>query len=179
MTMFIHPAAAKQLHPDVTGNDQEKAALFKKVNEAHALLSDPNKRADYDRGHSRFEHQRWEQKQRETAYSPGAHTRRNPQADNPMYGIDHDVWYAHHYGVHAQRTARWATMRHKGYGMHIAEEMYADEMERIKRQEEQHKVKNGYYMRQELRERKKAEEMARAQKTEKGAAPDDDGCCIS
>ncbi|CAK4652761.1 hypothetical protein LEN26_012690 [Aphanomyces euteiches] len=168
---------AKTLHPDVTGNDQEKAALFKKVNEAHAMLSDPDKRADYDRSHSRFEYGR-RQQQQDTAYSPRAHTRRNPAAENPMYGIDHDVWYAHHYGIHAQRTSRWTATRHKGYGMHIVEEMYADEMEGIRRQEETHKIKNGYFLRQEARERKRAAEAAKKQQQDKGDTPDE-SCCIS
>lgn len=36
-------------HPDRHGGDKEKEAMFKKINEAYATLSDGEKRAHYDR----------------------------------------------------------------------------------------------------------------------------------
>ncbi|MGH1480141.1 MAG: DnaJ C-terminal domain-containing protein [Geminicoccales bacterium] len=41
---------AKELHPDLNPNDETIAERFKKVSAAHALLSDPKKRASYDLG---------------------------------------------------------------------------------------------------------------------------------
>ena len=38
----------KQYHPDLHPNDANAAAKFKEVNEAHEVLSDPQKRAAYD-----------------------------------------------------------------------------------------------------------------------------------
>ncbi|ETW04055.1 hypothetical protein H310_04438 [Aphanomyces invadans] len=165
---------AKQLHPDVTGNDQEKAALFKQVNEAHALLSDAGARAGKFHRQIAAARMLW---LNETEYSPRSRTRHGTaqDADNPMYGINHDVWYAHHYGIHAQRSARWTSMRNQGYGMHVAHEMYENEMQRIKRQEETHKIKNGYFLRQEARERKRAAET----KPPPPPSKDDESCCIS
>lgn len=40
---------AMEVHPDRHGGDKEKEILFKEVNEAYATLSDPGKRAQYDR----------------------------------------------------------------------------------------------------------------------------------
>lgn len=44
---------AHQYHPDKTGGDEAK---FKEVNEAYQVLGDPNRRAQYDRFGSAFEH---------------------------------------------------------------------------------------------------------------------------
>lgn len=41
---------AKELHPDLNPDDEEVAERFKKVSAAHAILSDPRKRASYDLG---------------------------------------------------------------------------------------------------------------------------------
>jgi len=47
---------AKQYHPDVHPGDKEAEAKFKEAGEAYAVLSDPDKRRQYDQfGHSAFE----------------------------------------------------------------------------------------------------------------------------
>lgn len=44
---------AKQYHPDVNPGDKEAEASFKEVNEAYQILSDPQKKAQYDQfGHA-------------------------------------------------------------------------------------------------------------------------------
>lgn len=40
---------AMELHPDRHGGDKTKEAAFKKINEAYTTLSDPQKKAHYDR----------------------------------------------------------------------------------------------------------------------------------
>ena len=40
---------AKELHPDVTGNDKKKTERFKEISEAWGVLGDKEKRAEYER----------------------------------------------------------------------------------------------------------------------------------
>lgn len=47
---------AKKYHPDINPGDAEAERKFKEVNEAYAVLSDPEKKAKYDQfGHAAFE----------------------------------------------------------------------------------------------------------------------------
>lgn len=49
-------ALAKKYHPDVNPGDQEAEAKFKEASEAYAILSDPEKRSQYDQfGHAAFD----------------------------------------------------------------------------------------------------------------------------
>src|SRR5215469_7402794 len=42
-------ALARKHHPDVSHNKSEAEHRFKEINEAYEVLSDPNKRSQYDR----------------------------------------------------------------------------------------------------------------------------------
>ena len=47
---------AKKYHPDMNPDNKEAEQKFKEVNEAYAVLSDSEKRAQYDQfGHAAFE----------------------------------------------------------------------------------------------------------------------------
>jgi curved DNA-binding protein CbpA len=43
--------AAQHVHPDTRPADRQAAARFQALTDAYELLRDPNRRADYDRGH--------------------------------------------------------------------------------------------------------------------------------
>lgn len=47
---------ARKYHPDVNPNDKEAELKFKQLNEAHAVLSDPEKRKKYDQYGKDWEH---------------------------------------------------------------------------------------------------------------------------
>ena len=47
---------AKKYHPDTNPGDKEAEAKFKEASEAYAVLSDPEKRRQYDQfGHAAFD----------------------------------------------------------------------------------------------------------------------------
>ena len=47
---------AKKYHPDMNPGDKEAEVKFKEASEAYAVLSDPDKRRQYDQfGHAAFE----------------------------------------------------------------------------------------------------------------------------
>ena len=47
---------AKKYHPDANPGDKEAEAKFKEASEAYAILSDPEKRRQYDQfGHAAFD----------------------------------------------------------------------------------------------------------------------------
>ncbi len=45
----VHRKLARRYHPEINPGDKEIEARFKEINEAHEVLTDPEKRAKYDR----------------------------------------------------------------------------------------------------------------------------------
>ncbi|KAK1946475.1 Chaperone protein DnaJ 2 [Phytophthora citrophthora] len=168
---------AKSLHPDVTGNDESKAERFKHVSEAHSILSDSQKRREYDASRPVESFRSYDTSgmtQHPYAATGGAPDLRA----RPMYGINEEVWLAHHYGPEA---ARRNGMPPRYYGMNVVEKL-EQQRERIRRRQRHFKMGRtaGYFLRREARLKKHEEEQADAEaKAEGDTGKPREGCVIS
>ncbi|KAE8876554.1 hypothetical protein PF005_g7187 [Phytophthora fragariae] len=167
---------AKSLHPDVTGNDETKAERFKHVSEAHSVLSDAQRRREYDASRPVESFRPYDTSgmtQHPYAATGGAPDLRA----RPLYGINEEVWLAHHYGPGA---ARRNGMPPRYYGMNVVEEKLEQQRERIRRRQRHFKLNrtSGYFLRREARLKKHEEEQAEAEeKSEEDKR--NDSCVIS
>ncbi|RMX69498.1 hypothetical protein DD238_001355 [Peronospora effusa] len=180
-TAYFHLAQlssiAKSLHPDVTGNDPIKAERFKHISEAHSVLSDVKKRGEYDASRPFESFQSYDtsgKTQHPYAATGGAPDLRA----RPLYGIDEEVWLAHHYGPEA---ARRNGMPSRYYGMNVVEEKLEQERERIRRHQRHLKLNRtaGYFVRRDARLKKKLQEEQAQAKDAGDKDESKDGCVIT
>lgn len=62
---------ARKYHPDLNPNDKEAQAKFQQINEAHEVLSDPEKRKKYDQHGKGWQHAEQFERQQQQARGPG------------------------------------------------------------------------------------------------------------
>ncbi|KAF4315039.1 hypothetical protein BBO99_00000997 [Phytophthora kernoviae] len=167
---------AKSLHPDVTGNDESKAERFKYVSEAHSVLSDPVRRREYDTSRPAESFRSYNTSG--MTQHPYAATGGTPDfRARPLYGINEEVWLAHHYGPQA---ARRSGMPPRYYGMDVVEELLEQQRERIRRRQRHYKMhrSSGYFMRRDARMKKHEEEEAEAERKRKEGSSSNGDCVI-
>src|SRR5690606_35093595 len=64
---------ARKYHPDLNPNDKDSQARFQQINEAHEVLSDPDKRKKYDQYGKDWKHaEQFENAQRQQGYQGGS-----------------------------------------------------------------------------------------------------------
>lgn len=64
---------ARKYHPDLNPNDKEAQARFQQINEAHEVLSDPEKRKKYDQYGKDWQHaEQFEQAKRQQSAAGGS-----------------------------------------------------------------------------------------------------------
>ncbi|CEG37280.1 chaperone protein [Plasmopara halstedii] len=152
---------AKSLHPDVTGNDVSKAERFRYVSEAHSVLSNPQKRREYDTSRPANSFRSCDT----SGMTQHPYATMGDGSDlraRPLYGIDEEVWLAHHYG---QGAARRDDMPPRYYGMEVAEKKLEQQRERIRRHQRHYKLNrtSGYFLRREARLKKHEEDKAESE----------------
>lgn len=75
---------ARELHPDVAGNNSDTLKRFKEINEAYATLSDKNKKEEYDRARRFYNYAKKEDEVKENNYKETT----NPNKTNKSFNFN-------------------------------------------------------------------------------------------
>lgn len=106
---------ARKYHPDLNPNDKEAKKRFQEINEAHEVLSDPEKRKKYDKYGSDWKHaEEYEEarqsRQRQRSYRPAENTYSGDFGND-----DFSDFFSSMFGSEQRRTGRQSRVRGQDY----------------------------------------------------------------
>ncbi|WNM17933.1 J domain-containing protein [Flavobacterium capsici] len=110
---------ARKLHPDINPNDKEAHAKFQQLNEANAVLSDPEKRKKYDKYGKDWEHgeeyEKYQQQQRQ-------HNNQQ-QTSYDFGGDDFSDFFSSMFGGGATGSQRRSSVKYRGQDLNAQLQM--------------------------------------------------------
>lgn len=102
---------ARKLHPDINPDDKEAHAKFQQLNEANAVLSDPEKRKKYDKYGKDWEHgeeyEKYQQQQRQ-------HSNQQQYSSHNFEGSDFSDFFSSMFGSEATSGQRRSSVKYRG-----------------------------------------------------------------
>ena len=108
---------ARKLHPDLNPNDKEANLRFQQLNEANAVLSDPEKRKKYDKYGKDWEHgeefEKYQQQQRQYANTGGQ------GSSYSFEGDDFSDFFSSMFGRGAAGGSKRSHVKYKGQDLVI------------------------------------------------------------
>jgi curved DNA-binding protein len=110
---------ARKLHPDINPNDKEAHAKFQQLNEANAVLSDPEKRKKYDKYGKDWEHgeeyEKYQQQQRQ-------HNNQQ-QTSYDFGGDDYSDFFSSMFGGGGTGNQRRSSVKYRGQDLNAQLQM--------------------------------------------------------
>lgn len=101
---------ARKLHPDINPNDKDAQAKFQQLNEANAVLSDPEKRKKYDKYGKDWEHgeeyEKYKQQQRQHS--------RQQYSSHDFGGGDFSDFFSSMFGGQSTGGGRRSQVKYRG-----------------------------------------------------------------
>ncbi len=109
---------ARKLHPDLNPNDKEANLRFQQLNEANAVLSDPEKRKKYDKYGKDWEHgeefEKYQQQQRQYANTGGQ------GSSYSFEGDDFSDFFSSMFGRGAAGGSKRSHVKYKGQDLNAS-----------------------------------------------------------
>lgn len=122
---------ARKLHPDINPNDKEAHAKFQQLNEANAVLSDPEKRKKYDKYGKDWEHgeeyEKYQQQQRQQS--------QQHYSSHNFGGDDYSDFFSSMFGSSGTGSQRRSSAKYRGQDLNAQLQMEIRDAAKTERKE--------------------------------------------